>query len=77
MQNKIEDLVKLVEKNGKVMAHQDISFRKVSEYRCSTFIKNKNVLVKGESNNKHTEMRNAMIVLLDSDTCDIIGESRI
>ena len=77
MQNKIEDLVKLVEKNGKVLTHRDISFRKVSEYRCSTFIKNKNVLVKGESNNKHTEMRNAMIVLLDSDTCDIIGESRI
>ena len=77
MQNNIEDIVKPVEKNGKVMTHRDTSKKGVSKYRCSTFIKEKNVLVKGECNNEHWIKRNAMILLFDCNTGNIIGKSRV
>ena len=77
MQSNINDLVKPVEKNGQVLTHQDTSYLGVNGYRCSTFIKNKNVLVKGEMWNQHKENRNAMILLLDGNTGKIIGKSRV
>ena len=77
MQNNIEGIVKPVEKNGKVITHQDTSKEGVSEYRCSTFIKKKNFIVKGKCNNKHEDKRNAMILLFDSESGDIVGKSRV
>ena len=47
MQNNIKAIVKPVEKNGKIITHRDTSFMGVKQYRCSAFIKNKNMLVKG------------------------------
>ena len=77
MGNIIYGNVKPVEKNEKVLTHQDTSKEEVSKYHCSTFIKSKNVLVKGESSNKHKDKRNALIVLFYSNTGEIIGESRV
>ena len=77
MQNNIQGLIKPVKKNGKVLTHQDTSKEGVTEYRCSTFIKKKNVLVKGEYENKHKDKRNAIIVLIDSDSGNIVGKSRL
>ena len=77
MEKNINGLVKPVKKNGKVLIHKDTLFMGVSEYFCSTFIKNKNVLVKGELKNKHSHKRNAMIVLFNGHTGKIIGESRV
>ena len=75
MQSNIGSFVKLVEKKGQVLTYQDTSFIKVTQYCCSTFI-NKNVLVKGEWGNNNSKNRNAMIVLFDCDTGQIIGESK-
>ena len=77
MGNDIKGIVKPLEKNGKVFTHQDTSSRGVSQYHCSTFIKNQNILVKGEYDNKHVKRRNAMILLIDCDNGNIIGESSI
>ena len=77
MQNNIENIVKTVEKNGQVLTHRDTSKEGVSQYYCSTFIKNKNIIVKGEYENKNLDKRNAMIVLFDCETEKIIGESSL
>ena len=71
----IEGLVKPLEKHGKVLTHRDTSKERVTQYWCSTFIKNKNILIKGEWDNKHQKKRNAMIILFDCGTGNIIGES--
>ena len=77
MQINIEGLVKPVEKNGKVITHRDTSFSGVSHYHCSTFIKKKNVLVKGEWNNGYGKKRNAMILLFDCESGNFIGKSNM
>ena len=77
MGNNIEGLVKPVEKNGKVLSYRDNSEEGVNEFGCSTFIKSKNILVKGEYRNKNWKKRKAMIVLFDCDSGNIIGESRV
>ena len=76
MQSNTNGLVKPVEKKAKVITHRDTWFREVTHYYCSTFIKKKNVLVKGEYRNKHSDKRNAMILLFDGESGDIIGKSR-
>ena len=75
MEKNTNGLVKPVEKNGKVLTHRDTSIMGVSQYYSSTFIRNKNVLVKGEHSNIHSHKRNAMIILLDGQTEEIISES--
>ena len=74
MGNKTNGCVKPVEKNGKMLTHQDTLKEGVRHYYCSTFVKNKNVLVKGEYMNKHKDKRNAMILLFDCESGDIIGK---
>ena len=73
MENNINDLVKIVEKNGQVLTHRDPTEGGVIHYHCSAFIKLLNVLVKGESGNKQKEKRNAMIVLFDLEKGNIVG----
>ena len=77
MKININSLVKPVMKNGKVLTYRDTSFRGVSGFFCSTFIKKKNVLVKGEYINKYKHEKNAMILLFECDTGEIIGKSRM
>ena len=77
MQKNINSLVKPVEKNGKLLTYRDTSKEGVIEYYCSTFIKKKNVLVKGDYWNKNSAKRNAKIVLFNGQTEEIIGESRL
>lgn len=69
-----ECIVKPVEKNWKVLTHRDTSKEGVTEYYCSTFIKKKKVLVKGEDENEQSDKRNAMILLFDCKTGNIIGK---
>ena len=73
MENNIKNLVKIDNKNGQVLTHQDTAKEGVSWYQCSTFIRNKNVLVKGEAWKKYEVKRNAMIVLFDGESGDIVG----
>ena len=77
MGNNIEGLVKPVEINGKVLTYEDSSIIGVNHYYCSTFIKNKNILVKGEHDKMKKKKRNAQILLFDYKNGDIIGESRV
>ena len=73
MGNNTNGIVKPQEKNGKALTYRNTFFRGVSEFFCSTFIKNKNVLVKGEYKNGHKDKRNALILLMDCDSQNIIG----
>lgn len=75
MQNNIEDFVNPVKKNGKFLTHTDFSKDRVKDYRCSTFKKKKNLLVKGEEGSKDYDKRNAMILLFDCESGNIVGES--
>ena len=77
MESNIRDIVKPVEINGKVLTHRDTSKEGVNQYQCSTFIKKKNILVKGEYEKIFEYKRNAMILSIDGDTGNIIGESRV
>lgn len=73
MEKNIKDLVKPIYKNGKVFTHQDTTEEEVSSYWCSTFIKKKNTLVKGERNSSFDDTSVAMIHLFDLETGDIAG----
>ena len=74
MQENIKGIVKPVEKNGKVLTHRDSSKEGVSRYYCFTFIKKKNVIVKGEYDNNKNK-RTSLILLFNSKSGKIIGES--
>lgn len=76
-QNDINNLVKPVEKNGKVLTHKDSSKEGVKEFWCSTFIQKENVLLKGERDNQHEDKRSAMIVLFDCESGEIRGGSTV
>ena len=76
MEINIKDLVLPVNTIGQVMTHRDTSKEGAKEYSCSTFIRKKNVLVKGERKNLHEDKRNAMILLFDTESGDILGGSR-
>ena len=75
MKNNIYNLVKPAEKNGQVFTHRDPAKDEVTQYSCSTFIRKKNILVKGEYDNKHKKERNAMIILFDTESGEIVGGS--
>ena len=77
MQNNINNLVSIVEKNGLVLTHRDTTEEGVREYSCSTLIKKKNVLIKGETTSKNEIKKNPMIVLFDLKSGDIIGVYRV
>ena len=47
----------------------------VKHTRCSTFIKKKQLLVKGECDNPKFQKRNAMIVFFDPSTGEFKGKS--
>ena len=64
-----KDLIKPVLKT-----HQDTLKEGVTQHWCSTFIKNKNVLIKGEFDNQHKDKRNAIIVLFDCESGNLIGQ---
>ena len=62
--------------NGALVTHQDKDQTNGLEHTsCSTFIKKRQLLVKGEWRNSKSKERNAMIVLIDPKTGDFKGES--
>lgn len=74
MPKNIHSLLKPARINGKVLSYQDTSEDSVAHYFCSTFIKKKNLLLKGEWRNEHHSNRNALVVLFDADTGKVRGE---
>lgn len=77
MEKNIDELVKPVEKNGKVLTLQDTSEEGPTWYNCSTFIEKKKVLVRGECKKDDTYNRNAMIVLFDAESGEVLGWPRL
>ena len=75
MTSNINDLIKTVKGNGRLLTHreQDTS-TSVSQYNCSCFIKEENVLVKGEFHNPKKKERKALLVFLDLKTGKVKGE---
>lgn len=76
MEKNPQDLFKPVNINEKVFSYKDTTFGEEKEYDCSTYIEEKNILVKGERGNKNEDQRSAMIVLIDCESGGIIGGSR-
>ena len=70
----ITDLLSTFYHNGALVTHQetDKSIGLKHTY-CSTFIKKRNLLVKGECDNPKSSQRNAMIVLYDPKTGQFKG----
>ena len=77
MENGNKDLNESEKKKSQVLTHLDPTENGVSESLCSTFIKKKNVLVMGEFLNPYQSKRNAMIILVNSESGDIVGWSRM
>ena len=71
----MEELVKKIKKQEKIITHQDKSKEnKVKHYESSCFIKEKGVFVKGEFNYSQISKRKAMILLFKEGTDQIIGK---
>ena len=74
----INQLLKTIQDKGKLVTHEDTGYKiGMTQTHCSTFIKEKGLLVKGEQKNDESEERNAMIVLFHPETGQIRGRSRL
>ena len=74
MEKQAGEFPKKIRKQNKVVTHQDKTKEsQVEHYGSSCFIKLKNVFVKGEMNNPNADKRNAMILLFNKTTHQIIG----
>ena len=74
MTRNINQLLKTIQDKGKLVTHEDKDPEiGMTETRCSTFIKEKGLLVKGEYDNPKSEERNAMIVLFHPETGQVRG----
>jgi hypothetical protein len=45
----------------------------IKHFRCSSYIKSKNILIKGEYNNQDSAIRKAIIILSDPTTGQVKG----
>ena len=73
--NQINHLLKTFHIYGSLVTHEDTDRRNgVHHIKCSTFIKKRQLLAKGECGNPKSEERNAMIVLFDPKTGRFKGE---
>ena len=68
----IDNLIKPREKRN-ALTHQDNSTWGPREYHCSTFIKKRNLLVKGEYDNPNLSIRRALIILSNPDSGELKG----
>ena len=72
----VSDTIKKIQNQGKVVNYEDTdSSVGVKDYFCSTHIKKKKMLVRGELNNPKSGERKAVIVFLDSKTGEVRGTS--
>ena len=75
MEEPFEQFVKKIKENNKVVTHKDQSGEnEIQQYYSSCFIEGKGVFVKGESCNRYSAKRNAMIILFKKGTDQIIGK---
>ena len=76
MTQNINDRFKTIEYNGKLLTHQETNPNiGVTHTWCSTFIKKKKILVKGEYANSKSGHRKAVIKILDPATNKVKGRS--
>ena len=72
----VSDTIKKIQNQGKVVNYNDSdSSVGVNQYCCSTHIRKKKMLVRGELNNPKSGERKAVIVFLDSKTGQVRGTS--
>ena len=70
----VSDRIKGIQKEGKFVNYKDTdSSVGVQHYYCSTHIRKKNMLVRGEYSNPKSGARKALIVFLDSKTGEVKG----
>ena len=67
-------IIKILEKNGKVFSFKEVDEKeRVKNIRCSCFIKEENVIVRGEAWN--SSKNNALIMVIDTMTKELKGNS--
>ena len=72
----VDDLIRTIQTEGTLLTHEDThADLRVSEYFCSAFIPEKNLLVKGEYDNPHSESRKAVLVFLDPTSNKVKGRA--
>ena len=70
----VSDRIKGIHKEGKLVNYKDSnSSTGVTQYSCSTHIRKKKLLVKGEWNNPQSNSRRALLVFFDSKTGEVKG----
>ena len=75
MTSNIDQLIKIVQKKGRVITHKDlIMSTRVSQYCCSCFVKEQNLLVRGEEHNPGQRGRKARLIFFDLEKGKIKGE---
>lgn len=77
MTKTIDHLIKNLQKSEQLVTHQEVhSTTRVSQFCCSCFIKQKNLLVKGELLNPDQNQRNALLLFIDPETNQVKGSSK-
>ena len=70
----VSDRIKRIHKEGKLVNYKDTdSTLGVTQYFCSTHVKEENLLIKGEAYSTKSTERNALIVFFDSKTGEVKG----
>ena len=72
MTRNTDQLFKTIQTNGKLLTHND-NQTGVTQTHCSTFIKEKGLLVRGECDNPKSSERNAMVLVCDPETGQVKG----
>ena len=74
MTRNINQLLKTIQDKGKLVTHEDTGYKiGMTQTHCSTFVKEKGLLVKGEQYNPKSKKRNAIIVLFHPETGQVRG----
>ena len=74
MTRNINHFIKTIQEKGRLLTHQQDQSTGVTQYYCSCFVKEHNLLVKGEVLNPKQSERNALIVFIDAETNEVKGE---
>ena len=75
MTQNVNDLFETIHKSQRLFTHEDAHQKiGVKDVRCSVFIENKKLIVKGEYNLPNASQRTAMIFLMDPSTNEVKGE---
>lgn len=77
MTTTINHLIKTLKPKGKLLTHRQDQSADVSQYYCSCYVGNENLLVKGETRNPRQKERNALLMFFDLKTQKLRGESRL